>query len=77
MFDHVGIKVSNCGGVHLAFSAKSRALVDRFHRAALEAGGIENGPPGLRSDYSASYYAAFVHDPDGNNVEVVCLEEKG
>jgi catechol 2,3-dioxygenase-like lactoylglutathione lyase family enzyme len=66
-----------CGGTHLAFSAKSRALVDRFHRAALKAGGSDNGPPGLRSDYSATYYAAFVHDPDGNNVEVVCLKEKG
>jgi catechol 2,3-dioxygenase-like lactoylglutathione lyase family enzyme len=66
-----------CSGAHLAFSAKSRALVDRFHRAALEAGGSDNGPPGLRSDYSATYYAAFVHDPDGNNVEVVCLKENG
>jgi catechol 2,3-dioxygenase-like lactoylglutathione lyase family enzyme len=67
----------SCGGTHLAISANSRALVDRFHRAALEAGGSDNGPPGLRADYSATYYAAFVHDPDGNNVEVVCLEEKG
>jgi catechol 2,3-dioxygenase-like lactoylglutathione lyase family enzyme len=65
----------HCGGTHLAFSAKRRALVDRFHCAALKAGGSDNGPPGLREDYSATYYAAFVHDPDGNNVEVVCLKE--
>jgi catechol 2,3-dioxygenase-like lactoylglutathione lyase family enzyme len=66
-----------CGGTHLAFSAKSRALVDRFHRAALKAGGNDNGLPGVRVDYSATYYAAFVHDPDGNNVEAVCFKEKG
>jgi catechol 2,3-dioxygenase-like lactoylglutathione lyase family enzyme len=68
---------AHCGGTHLAFSAKSRALVDRFHSAALKAAGSDNGRPGLRTDYSATYYAAFVHDPDGNNVEVVCLKEEG
>jgi catechol 2,3-dioxygenase-like lactoylglutathione lyase family enzyme len=53
---------------HTAFSAKSRAEVDAFHAAAVEAGGIDNGPPGLRAP---SYYAAFVLDPDGNNIEAV------
>jgi catechol 2,3-dioxygenase-like lactoylglutathione lyase family enzyme len=53
---------------HTAFIAKSRAEVDAFHAAALRAGGIDNGPPGLRT---ASYYAAFVLDPDGNNMEAV------
>ena len=47
--------------------------VDRFHAAGLEAGGRDNGPPGLRADYSPTYYAAFLIDPDGNNVEAVCL----
>ena len=57
---------------HVAFSAGSRADVDRFHAAALAAGGRDNGAPGLRAHYHASYYGAFVLDPDGNNVEAVC-----
>lgn len=61
-------------GVHLAFAADSRAAVDHFHRAGLEAGGRDNGAPGLRGDYGADYYAAFLIDPDGNNVEAVCLK---
>lgn len=56
---------------HLAFSA-DRAAVDAFHTAALAAGGTDNGPPGLRLDYHPHYYAAFVRDPEGNNIEVVC-----
>lgn len=56
--------------VHLAFQARERAQVDRFHAAALAAGGVDNGGPGLRG-YHAGYYAAFVLDPDGNNIEVV------
>ena len=56
---------------HVAFSA-DRAAVDAFHSAALAAGGTDNGPPGLRADYHPHYYAAFVRDPEGNNVEVVC-----
>jgi catechol 2,3-dioxygenase-like lactoylglutathione lyase family enzyme len=56
---------------HLAFSA-DRATVDAFHAAALTAGGTDNGQPGLRADYHPHYYAAFVRDPEGNNVEVVC-----
>ncbi len=56
---------------HLALSA-DRALVDAFHAAALAAGGADNGPPGVRADYHPHYYTAFIHDPEGNNVEVVC-----
>jgi catechol 2,3-dioxygenase-like lactoylglutathione lyase family enzyme len=59
--------------MHLAFRA-SRQSVDAFHAAALAAGGIDNGPPGLRTDYHPHYYAAFVIDPEGNNIEVVCHE---
>lgn len=58
--------------VHIAFTAVSRAQVDAFHAAALAAGGTDNGPPGLRAHYHADYYAAFVLDPDGNNIEAVC-----
>jgi catechol 2,3-dioxygenase-like lactoylglutathione lyase family enzyme len=58
--------------MHIAFRAQSRALVDSFYRAALAAGGRDNGPPGLRPHYHANYYGAFVLDPDGHNVEAVC-----
>ncbi|TZG27408.1 VOC family protein [Sphingomonas montanisoli] len=60
---------------HTAFRARDRAEVVAFHRAALAAGGVDNGEPGFRSDgYPAGYYAAFVIDPDGNNVEAVFRE---
>lgn len=58
--------------LHLAFTAERRSLVDAFYRAAIEAGGQDNGPPGLRTHYHPHYYAAFVIAPDGHNVEVVC-----
>jgi catechol 2,3-dioxygenase-like lactoylglutathione lyase family enzyme len=58
--------------VHLAFHATDRARVDAFHEAALAAGGRDNGPPGVRAHYHPSYYAAYVLDADGNNVEAVC-----
>ena len=58
--------------IHIAIAAKDRAMVDAFYRAALAAGGKSNGPPGLRPHYHASYYAAFVLDPDGHNIEAVC-----
>ena len=58
--------------VHLAFVAESQAAVDAFHKAALAAGGRDNGAPGLRPYYHPNYYGAFVLDPDGNNVEAVC-----
>ncbi len=60
-------------GAHIALRARDRAAVDRFHAQGLAAGGRDNGPPGLRADYGPSYYAAFLVDPDGNNVEAVCL----
>jgi catechol 2,3-dioxygenase-like lactoylglutathione lyase family enzyme len=60
--------------VHLAFTARTRSAVDAFHRAGLAARGRDNGAPGLRKDYGPSYYAAFLLDPDGNNVEAVCLK---
>jgi catechol 2,3-dioxygenase-like lactoylglutathione lyase family enzyme len=58
--------------LHIAFAASNRQQVDAFHRAALAAGGKDNGPPGLRPRYHANYYAAFVIDPDGHNIELVC-----
>jgi len=57
--------------VHLAFQAADRAGVERFHAAALAAGGRDHGKPGLRPEYHAGYYGAFVLDPDGNNIEAV------
>jgi catechol 2,3-dioxygenase-like lactoylglutathione lyase family enzyme len=61
-------------GTHVALRATSREQVDRFHADGLKAGGRDNGRPGLRSDYSPNYYAAFLIDPDGNNVEAVWME---
>ena len=58
--------------LHLAFTAENRQQVDAFYHAALAAGGTDNGAPGLRSQYHADYYAAFVTGPDGHNIEVVC-----
>jgi catechol 2,3-dioxygenase-like lactoylglutathione lyase family enzyme len=60
------------GRLHMAFRARERADVRNFHSAALGAGGGDNGPPGLRPEYHANYYAAFVLDPDGHNIEAVC-----
>jgi catechol 2,3-dioxygenase-like lactoylglutathione lyase family enzyme len=60
------------GGVHVAFTARDRAMVAAFHEAALEAGGRDNGAPGVREIYHPDYYGAFVLDPDGNNIEAVC-----
>ncbi|OSQ36155.1 VOC family protein [Thalassospira mesophila] len=57
---------------HIAFSAQSRAAVDAFYHAALSAGATDNGAPGLRPDYHENYYAAFIRDRDGNNIEAVC-----
>jgi catechol 2,3-dioxygenase-like lactoylglutathione lyase family enzyme len=58
--------------LHVAITAKDRASVAAFHRAALAAGGRDNGAPGLRPQYHPNYYAAFVLDPDGHNIEAVC-----
>jgi len=67
-------KGSNGSSAHIAFRAPDRKSVDRFHAAGLKAGGRDNGSPGLRVDYSPTYYAAFLLDPDGNNIEAVCLK---
>jgi len=58
--------------LHFCFAAPTRAAVDRFHVAALSAGGTDNGAPGLRVDYGADYYAAFAVDPDGYRIEAYC-----
>ena len=58
--------------VHVAFVAENRAAVDRFFEAALAAGGVDNGGPGVRAHYHPNYYGAFVLDPDGHNIEAVC-----
>jgi catechol 2,3-dioxygenase-like lactoylglutathione lyase family enzyme len=59
-------------GIHIAFQAADREHVDAFHAAALEAGGTDNGRPGMRTEYHAHYYGAFILDLDGNNAEAVC-----
>jgi catechol 2,3-dioxygenase-like lactoylglutathione lyase family enzyme len=60
------------GGAHVAFECGDRETVDAFYAAAMAAGGMDNGAPGLRPQYAADYYAAFVLDADGNNIEAVC-----
>lgn len=60
--------------IHIAFRVSSRAAVDAFYKAAIAAGGRDNGAPGLRPHYHANYYGAFVLDPDGHNIEAVCHE---
>jgi catechol 2,3-dioxygenase-like lactoylglutathione lyase family enzyme len=64
-------------GAHLAFAAPDRRSVEAFHAAGLKGGGSDNGGPGLRSHYSPQYFAAFLIDPDGNNIEAVCMTETG
>jgi catechol 2,3-dioxygenase-like lactoylglutathione lyase family enzyme len=63
--------VAPSAGFHIAFRAPSERAVDAFYRAALDAGGVDNGPPGLRPHYHPMFYAAFVIDPDGHHVEAV------
>jgi catechol 2,3-dioxygenase-like lactoylglutathione lyase family enzyme len=63
----------SAASVHVALRALDHTAIDRFHAAGLAAGGRDYGRPGLRTDYSPTYYAAFLLDPDGNNVEAVCL----
>jgi catechol 2,3-dioxygenase-like lactoylglutathione lyase family enzyme len=58
--------------IHVAFAGADRATVDAFYKAAIAAGGRDHGAPGLRPQYHANYYGAFVYDPDGNNIEAVC-----
>jgi catechol 2,3-dioxygenase-like lactoylglutathione lyase family enzyme len=68
----IGVHGIPPGPIHIAFAADSREQVRAFHRAALAAGGRDNGAPGLRAKYHPSYYGAFVFDPDGHNIEAVC-----
>ena len=69
-----GRPASPGNGVHVAFAAGTRAQVDEFYRVALASGGSDAGPPGLRPEYDANYYGAFVHDPDGNKIEAVSFQ---
>ena len=71
-FFWIGQRGSRQTSVHVAFTCRSRADVDRFHDAATAAGGTDNGGPGLRPHYHQHYYGAFVLDPDGHNIEAVC-----
>jgi len=71
-FFWVGTGARQAGPVHVAFIATSRAQVDAFYKAAIAAGGRDNGAPGIRPHYHQNYYGAFVLDPDGNNIEAVC-----
>ena len=68
----IGTDDKGGSNIHLALPAADRATVDAFYAAAMANGGKDNGPPGIRPEYSETYYAAFVIDPDGNNLEVVC-----
>ena len=70
----IGQGTPNRPAVHVAFRVRQRAQVDAFHAAGLAAGGRDNGAPGIRAHYHPGYYAAFVLDPDGHNIEVVCFE---
>lgn len=64
-------------GFHMAFAARDRRVVDRFHEAAMAHGGFDEGPPGIRHNYNPGYYAAFVRDPDGHRLEAVVHERVG
>lgn len=68
----IGQGTPNTPRIHVAFRANSRSVVDAFYKAALAAGGKDNGPPGPRPHYHPNYYGAFVLDPDGHNIEAVC-----
>ena len=70
---HEGGRASTGNGVHVAFLAHSIDEVNAFHAKALELGGADDGPPGLRPDYTPGYYAAFVRDLDGNKIEAMLM----
>ena len=71
-----GEKASPGNGVHIAFPVRTRAMVDAFYNEAMQNGGQSDGAPGLRPEYDANYYGAFVRDPDGNKIEAVTLAAK-
>ena len=66
------VPADDASGLHFCYTAPTRESVDAFHAAALDAGGRDNGKPGLRPDYGANYYAAFVIDPEGYRLEAYC-----
>jgi predicted lactoylglutathione lyase len=68
-------KASAAGRTHLAWTAKERSSVKQFFEGGVSAGGKDNGRPGLRTEYAENYYAAFLIDPDGNNVEAICYAD--
>ena len=68
----IGAGERTAPGMHVAFVAETRVAVDRFFEAALAAGGVDNGAPGIRAHYHPNYYGAFVLDPEGHNIEAVC-----
>jgi catechol 2,3-dioxygenase-like lactoylglutathione lyase family enzyme len=70
----IGEKDKGVGGGHIAFVAQSSEAVDAFYNASLQAGAGDNGAPGYRTEYAPGYYAAFVHDFDGNNIEAVWMD---
>lgn len=70
----IGAGTPNVPPIHIAFRVTNCALVDAFYKAAIAAGGKDNGAPGLRPHYHPNYYGAFVLDPDGHNIEAVCHE---
>ena len=71
-----GQPATSGNGTHIAFAAEDRAMVDRFYDEALANGGSSDGAPGLRPEYDANYYGAFVRDPDGNKIEAVTYSAK-
>ncbi|HEU0218425.1 MAG TPA: VOC family protein [Stellaceae bacterium] len=74
-FFWIGRRAEVLTGAHVAFAAPDRATVDAFYGAAIAAGGLDNGAPGLRLQYAPTYYGAFVLDPDGHNIEAVCYAQ--
>jgi catechol 2,3-dioxygenase-like lactoylglutathione lyase family enzyme len=75
-FFWIGQRNASQTSTHVAFAAQDRETVERFHQAALAAGGQDNGQPGLRPRYHENYYGAFVLDPDGHNIEAVCRRKQ-
>jgi catechol 2,3-dioxygenase-like lactoylglutathione lyase family enzyme len=71
-FFWIGLREASQTSTHIAFTTQDREVVKQFHRAALAAGGQDNGEPGLRPHYHGNYYGAFILDPDGHNIEAVC-----
>ena len=72
-----GQPTTSGNGTHVAFLCQTRAAVDAFHAVALQHGGIDEGPPGLRPHYHPNYYGAYARDPDGNKLQAVCHSAKG